>query len=91
MKAARQSGSCRLFVFGDGADRWRAAQLDDPKLPANLGVARFDDALVTDAAATVERQIRWSMTVSEGTIFVSTPAASFESTPQIWLGDPLGG
>lgn len=90
VKASRQSQACRLFVFGDGGERWRAAQLDGLKAPDNLGVARIDDDFVRAIAATSERQIRWSVTVSDGTIFLSTEAESFETTPEVWLGDPHG-
>jgi len=90
VKAARQSNRCDLFVFGEGADRWRAAQLDGMKAPENLAVARIDDAFVDSLAAVADRQIRWSMTVSEGTIFLGVGEDTFETAPQVWLGDPLG-
>lgn len=95
MKAARQSGRCDLFVYGDGADRWRAAQLDGMNAPDNLGVARIEDVFVDSLAAAADRQIRWSMTVSEGTIFVAVREGrdgdeeTFTTTPEVWLGNPL--
>ena len=90
IKASRKSGSCQLFVFGDGADRWREAQLGNLKAPDNLSVARIDDAFIADVVATVDRQLRWSMTVADGTIFLTAGETSFESSPEVWLGDPLG-
>ncbi len=90
IKASRQSGACRLFVFGDGAERWRAAQLEGMKAPDNLGVARLDDAFIKAIADGVDRQIRWSMTVSDGMVFLSADDAHHEITPEVWLGDPLG-
>jgi uncharacterized protein YaeQ len=90
VKAARRSGDCRVFVFGDGADRWRKAQLEGAKLPDNVGVARIDDAFVAALVREVDRQIRWAMTVAEGTIFLDAGTSNHESTPEVWLGDPLG-
>jgi uncharacterized protein YaeQ len=90
VKAARQSGRCQLFVFGDGARRWRMAQLDEMKVPDNLGVAYIEDAFIDPLAAAAGRQIRWSMTVAEGTIFLTAGDASFETSPEVWTGDPLG-
>ena len=90
VKAARQSGRCQLFVFGDGARRWRIAQLDEMKVPDNLGVAYLEDPFIDSLAAAADRQIRWSMTVAEGTIFLTAGDASFETTPEVWVGDPLG-
>ena len=89
IKASRKSGGCRVFVFGDGAERWRQAQLADLKAPDNLGVARIDDVFIADIVATVDRQLKWSMTIADGTIFLSSGDASFESAPEVWLGDPL--
>ena len=90
IKASRQSERCQLFVFGEGAERWRQAQLDDMKVPDNLGVARIDDAFVDAIADSAERSLRWSMTISEATIFLTTGDATFETSPEVWLGDPLG-
>lgn len=90
VKAARKSESCRLFVFGDGADRWRAAQLAGERLPSNLSVTRIDDAFVRPVAAAVDRQLAWSMTVADGTLFLSTGDHAFETSPEVWLGDPSG-
>jgi uncharacterized protein YaeQ len=90
VKAARQSDRCQLFVFGEGANRWREAQLADPKLPENLGVARLEDDFVAALAAQTDRQLRWSMTIAEGTIFLTSGEQTFETSPEVWLGDPLG-
>jgi uncharacterized protein YaeQ len=89
IKGARQSSRCDLFVFGDGARRWRKAQLDSMKLPDNLGVAYVEDAFVDSLATSNDRQIRWSMTVSDGTIFLTSSEETFETTPEVWAGDPL--
>ena len=90
VKAARQSGRVTLFAFGDGVSRWKAAQLDQIDAPDNLSVARFDDDFLHELAAVSDRQLRWSVTLSEGTIFLGSGEHSFETTPEIWLGDPLG-
>lgn len=90
IKASRQSGCCQLFAFGEGAHRWRKAQLDEMKIPENLGVAYIEDGFVDSLAVAADRQIRWSMTVAGGTIFLTTGDATFETTPEVWVGDPLG-
>ncbi len=89
IKASRQSARCDLFVFGEGASRWRTTQLDAMKLPDNLGVARIEDSFVASLSASVDRQIRWSMTVSEGTIFLGDGEETFETSPEVWVGEPL--
>jgi len=90
VKAARHAESAVLFAFGEGCWRWKKAELEplvDP--PANLSVAHVDDAFVKAIAAAAERQLRWSLTVSEGVVFLGSGAQSFETTPEVWLGDPL--
>lgn len=91
VKAARHAERATLVAFGEGSWRWRKAELDplvDP--PENLSVVHIDDGFVTALAESAERQLRWSLTVSEGILFLSTGKQSFETTPEIWLGDPMG-
>jgi uncharacterized protein YaeQ len=90
IKASRQSGRCQLFVYGHGALRWRQAQLDDMRVPDNLGVANIENAFVVALAESVDRQLRWSMTIAEGTIFLTVGDETFETSPEVWIGDPLG-
>lgn len=90
VKAARHAERATLFAFGEGCWRWRKAELEplvDP--PANLSVAYIDQAFVNALAADAERQLRWSLTISEGMIYLSTGKQSHETTPEIWLGDPF--
>ena len=53
---------------------------------ACVGLVTF----VASLAASDDRQIRWSMTVSDGTIFLTSGDETFETTPEVWAGDPLG-
>lgn len=90
IKAGRQSQRVTLFAFGDGIERWRAAQLESTEFPTNVSVARLDDGFIESIAATSDRQLRWSVTLSEGTLYLSAGDENYETTPEVWLGDPLG-
>ena len=90
IKASRLSRRCRLFVFGEGSSRWRKAQLEEMKAPANLAVAHIESDFVDAIANSTDRQFRWSLTVSEGTIFLTAGETTLETAPDVWLGDPLG-
>ena len=91
VKAARHSERATLFAFGDGSWRWRKSELDPlTNPPENLSVVHIDDGFVTSLADSAERHLRWSLTVSEGIVFLTTGKQSFETTPEIWLGNPLG-
>jgi uncharacterized protein YaeQ len=89
VKAARQSERVTLFAFGEGIERWKTAQLDSIDAPENLSVARFDHGFLRELAAKSDRQLRWSITLSEGILFLSAGEESFETTPEIWLGNPF--
>lgn len=90
IKASRQSGCCQVFVFGEGAHRWRKAHLDGMKVPDNLGVACIENDFIASLVAQADRQIRWSMTVAERTVFLTVGDSTFQTSPEIWVGDPLG-
>lgn len=90
VKAARHAERATLFAFGEGCWRWRKAELEpiaDP--PANLAVAHLDEAFVRALAEKTERQIRWSMTLSGGILFLASGKDTFETTPEAWLGEAL--
>mgnify|MGYP005712373839 CR=1 FL=1 len=89
MKAGRQSQRVTVLAFGEGVDRWREAQIDAQDLPENVSVARIEDAFLASLAAATDRQLRWSLTLSEGIIFLSSGDEAFETTPETWRGTPL--
>jgi len=89
IKAARQSERTTLFAFGEGLARWRDAQLPDLMDQADLSIARVDDAFLADLSAATDRQLRWSVTLSDGLLFLTSGEDSFETSLEVWLGDPL--
>ena len=89
IKAARRSERVIVFAFGEGCDRWRTSQLEPSSLPDNLSVARLDEDFVQGLSDTTNRQLRWSLTMSEGIVFLTSGDQSFETTPETWLGAPL--
>lgn len=89
VKAARQSTRATLLTFGEGVERWRETQLGEIDAPPNLSVARIDDNFLAALAEATDRQLRWSVTLSEGIVFLSSGDDAFETTPEVWLGDPL--
>ncbi len=89
VRACRRAERLTLFAFGDGADRYRRATLDTIDPPANLSALRLDAGFLRDLEAASERQLRWGVTLSGGALFVDADGRIFETTPEIWLGDPL--
>ena len=89
LKAARRSDSVSLFVHGRGSERWRDANLGALEALENLSVCRIDDAFVAALVEELDRTIRWSLTVSEGEVFLQVGDRSLHSVPEIWQGSPL--
>lgn len=90
VKAARHAQRAVLFAFGEGCWRWKKAELEplvDP--PSNLGVVHIEEAFVKGLAASAERHLRWSLTRSEGIVYLATGSETLETVPEVWLGEPL--
>lgn len=89
VQATRVADRVTTFAFGTGVERWwndHAAALE--RVP-RLGLLRLDDGFVAALAAGVERRIDWTVTRSEGTVYVSTADVDLETLPEVWLGQPL--
>lgn len=89
-KAARHSERAILFAFGEGLDRWWAAQLDTIKTAENLSVARVEEGFLEALAKVTDRQMRWSLTLSDGLVFLTSGEDSFETQFEPLFGEPLG-
>ena len=90
LKATRQAERVVVFAFGEGARRWRESELAAVSAIPKLSVAHLDDDFLGALSAKDERGLRWALTTSEGTLFLDTGETTLETTPEIWLGDPLG-
>ena len=89
VKACRAAERVNVFAFGRGAERWREGELAKVDAPANLGVCHLADEFLASLGAELERSLRWSLTVSEGALFLTTGERTLETTPERWIGDPL--
>jgi uncharacterized protein YaeQ len=90
VKASRQAARVDVVSFGSGAARWWEAQRTELESIANLGAVALEDDLIEALVAGIDRTLRWSFTLSGGTLFVETKAGTAESEPQVLSGDPLG-
>jgi len=90
VKASRQAEAVLVFAFGRGVEAWRAAQLAKLEAPENLGVCVIPDDFVEGLCTELRRKLEWSLTLSDGVLYVDDGARTLETSPQCWLGDPLG-
>jgi uncharacterized protein YaeQ len=76
-KVSRLAPDVRLYSFNSKSPTWwELSSSDIAKLP--ISVFRFDWAGVQALAKTVERTMEFSITVSEGSLYVSTSAGDCE-------------
>jgi uncharacterized protein YaeQ len=86
VKASRHSGRVALLACGRGAASWEEQQL--PKLArlTNLTVIGIDHAFIGRVAALLERSINWSITITEGSIYLTVGEETLETAIRVKIG-----
>jgi len=85
IKAARHADRVILLAAGSGRWRWEAAHLARLAAIPNLTLYGLDFDFVQQLAARLQRAIEWSVTVTEGTLYLSIDDTTLE-TPVETLG-----
>jgi len=85
-KASRHAERAVLVAGGGGLQRW--LNQHQPKLASitNLSVLTLDPALVSRLAETLERVVEWSVTVTEGVLYLTRCGETLESPITIVQG-----
>ena len=78
-KSSRHAERVVLVAVGGGLQRW--LNQHQPKLASitNLTVLTLDPGLVNHLAETLERVVEWSVTVTEGVLYLSSGGETLES------------
>jgi len=86
IKASRHSERVALLACGRTLANWDQQQ--SPKLEklTNLTVISVDPAIIAELAARLERTIAWSVTITEGTVYLTIGEETLESAIQVKLG-----
>ena len=71
-KAVNQAKSVKLYAFGKTADTWWGVEGKDIPASEKLSIARFQWADVVALAKNLERNLRWSIGVAGGEMFVDS-------------------
>jgi len=92
----RLAKSCRhveraiLFAFGGVAlSRWQAQHLEKLASCTNLTVVGIDSAFLTKLEEKLQRAISWSLTVTEGALYLTVGDETVETTLQHLSGPVL--
>ena len=88
-KSCRHVERAILFAFGSGLNRWLPQH--QPKLASipNLTVIGLDFGFLSQLAAGLQRVISWSLTVTEGNLYLTVGDQTLESALQQVSGPPL--
>lgn len=91
-KAARHSGRVILLACGSTLPRWLEQQLPKLESVSNLTVVSLEQTLLTWLTERLQRSICWSLTVTEGCIYLGIGDETLESTYTICYGtNPFSG
>jgi len=87
IKAGRHAARVAAIVCGKALPVWEQQHL--PKLSGmkNLLLLRFDQSFVNNLTAGLDRSITWSITITDGTMYVTTGNDTFETAVQILSGN----
>jgi len=86
IKASRHSEQVVLCAFGSALSVWEKQQL--PKLAgiANLTVISLEQTFLKQLTGRLQRSINWSLTVTEGTIYLAIDGETLESSVTRLMG-----
>jgi uncharacterized protein YaeQ len=86
IKASRHSSKTALLASGRMLTSWNQLQL--PKLAkiANLTIVTVDQLLVSNLAAQLGRVINWSVTITEGMMYLTVGATTHQTAIEIKAG-----
>lgn len=86
IKASRHSERVALLVCGRTLANWVQLQLPKLEKLANLTIICIDQPFIDRLTAQLERSINWSITITEGTLYLETGDETLETAIQVMLG-----
>jgi len=89
MKAARHSGRTILLACGSGLERWGEQHLARLAVVSNLTVISLDQLFIDRLVARLQRSISWSLTITEGTLYLEVEGETLEGTLTLLAGAPV--
>lgn len=86
VKASRHADRVALLAFGKALSNWKEHQF--PKLAriTNLTVVSIDQGFIRTLASQLERSINWSITITEGTLYLTIGGVTRETAIRIDAG-----
>jgi len=79
IKASRHVERAVLIACGRALPKWEQQHLPKLENVPNLSVIRFDQAFINGLSATLDRSINWSVTITDGNLYINVGADTFET------------
>lgn len=79
IKAGRHSEKVALLACGKSLSNWEQHQLTKLGSVKNLTITSVDQTFINTLASNLERVINWSITITEGTMYLTTGKLTFET------------
>lgn len=86
IKASRHAARVALVVCGRAISSWEQQQFPALARVPNLTVTGFEQAFITRLSARLERSVNWSITISDGTLYLNSADETLETTLQRLAG-----
>jgi len=86
IKACRHAERVALLACGRLFSGWSQQQLPKLARVGNLTVVSIDQELISTLAAQLERSISWSITITEGSMYLTNGAVTHEAAVQLLTG-----
>lgn len=86
-KAGRHAERVILVASGNGLNRWLEQHRSKLAAIANLTILVLDPAFVGKIVERLQRSIDWSLTITEGTLYLTLAGETFESPLRIEQGE----
>ena len=85
-KACRHAEKVALLAFGKALSNWDQQHLPKLEKINNLTTVSVDRAFISTLASRLERTVNWSVTITEGTLYLTTNDVTYETAIQIKTG-----
>ena len=79
IKASRHAGRVSLLACGRALANWEQQHLPRLEKVANLTVVSIEQTFIAGIAATLERVINWSITITEGALYLTIGSDTHEA------------
>lgn len=86
IKASRHAERTALLACGKALSSWEQLHLSKLESVKNLTIVSVDQTFINTLASNLERSINWSITITEGTMYLTTGDVSYETAIQIKIG-----